>query len=65
VGQIHDSIVGDVVEKELEEYVALAREVMTKKIREAWKWVIIPLEAEVEVTPVGGSWVEKKEWKNE
>ena len=63
VGQIHDSIVADVVEKELEEYVALAREVMTKKIREAWKWVIIPLEAEVEATPVGGSWVEKEEYR--
>ena len=62
VGHIHDSIVGDVPDEELQDYIELCRELMTNRLREFWKWIIIPLEIEVEVTPVGGSWVEKEEW---
>ena len=52
-------------DEEVPDYVALCREVMTKKLREFWDWVIIPLDIEVEVTPVGGSWAEKTEYKND
>lgn len=62
VGQIHDSIIGDVPDEEVPDYVALCREVMTKKLREFWDWVIVPLQIEVEITPLGGSWAEKVEW---
>jgi hypothetical protein len=63
VGQIHDSILGDVPDCELNDYIALCREVMTKTLLEFHKWIIIPLEIEVEITPIGGSWVDKTEWK--
>lgn len=59
VGQIHDSIVADVPEEEFEEYIALAHEVMTQRITLAWSWIIVPLEIEVEATPVGGTWYDK------
>lgn len=63
VGQIHDSLIADVVPSELDDYVALAREVMTKRLLRHWKWIIVPLDIEVEVTPVNGSWFEKKSYE--
>jgi len=61
VGQIHDSIVGDVHIKELDDYLALTKKIMQKKIRKAWKWIIVPLEAEAEACGLGESWYDKKE----
>lgn len=60
IGQIHDSIVADVVDKELQNYLELAHKVMTQDIRKHWKWIITDLEVEAEVTPAGKSWHEKK-----
>ena len=62
VGQIHDSIVADVPDNEIQEFLSLANYVMTKMIRKAFKWLIVPLEIEAEVSPIDGSWAEKKEW---
>lgn len=62
VGQIHDSIVADVPDSEIEDFVALAHDIMTKQLPRAWKWIVVPLEVEVEVTPLGGSWFDKKAW---
>lgn len=61
VGQIHDSIVADVPEEELQDYLELAQYVMTVLLRKKWKWIITTLEIEAEVAPVGASWHEKKE----
>jgi len=61
VGQIHDSIVGDVHEDELGAYLTTAKQIMTEDLRAAWPWIITPLEVEAEVTPVNGTWHEKKE----
>jgi DNA polymerase-1 len=60
VGQIHDSIVADVPEEELGQYIQIAQKVMTKDIREHWDWIVVPLEVEAEATPVNTSWFEKK-----
>jgi DNA polymerase I-like protein with 3'-5' exonuclease and polymerase domains len=50
VGQIHDSLVADVHKDELDEYLSKVKQVMTEDVREAWDWVIVPLEIEAEVT---------------
>ena len=60
VGQIHDSIVADVPEEEMEDYLALAKE-MFVRIREEWKWIILPLKIEAEACGVGETWFDKKE----
>jgi len=60
IGQIHDSIVGEVHEKELPAYAELIDEIMTKRIRDHWDWIIVPLDIEMEVAPVGGTWHQKK-----
>jgi len=61
VGQIHDSIVSDVHEDELDEFLQVAKTIMTEKIRNKFKWINVPLDVEAEITPINGSWFEKKE----
>jgi len=61
VGQIHDSIVADVHDDELDEFLQIAKTIMTKKIRQKFEWINVPLDVEAEITPVNGSWFEKKE----
>lgn len=63
VGQIHDSIVADVPVEEVEEYLELARDIMTVKIKKWAPWLIVPLDIESEIVPVGGSWHDKKEYQ--
>lgn len=58
--QIHDSIILDVAEDELKAVVEAATRIMTKEIRKVWEWIIVPLEVEVEMSPVGGSRAEKE-----
>jgi len=61
VGQIHDSILADVPEEELNDFLILANDVMTKQLIKKWKWINVPLEIEAEVCPIGGSWADKEE----
>jgi DNA polymerase-1 len=63
VGQIHDSILADVYEPELQDYLNYVREVMTVKVREHWDWIITPLDVEVDVSD--RSWFDKSPWKEE
>ena len=58
VGQIHDSLLADVPEDELDDWLALAKEVMTEEIRREWRWIIVPLTIEAEVGR--RSWHDKK-----
>ena len=46
-----------------EVYLKKAKSIMTKRLPEKWGWINVPLEVEAEVTPVNGSWFEKKEMK--
>jgi len=62
IGQIHDDAVADVPEKELENYIEIALDVITRQLKKHWPWIITPMRVEVEVTPVDGSWYEKSEY---
>ncbi len=61
VGQIHDSIVADVPLNELEDFLALAMEVMVTELKKAWKFIITPIEIEAEACGVGETWHDKSE----
>jgi DNA polymerase-1 len=56
VGQIHDSLVGDVLETETEDFEALVREIMTEVLPAEWSWIIVPLT--IEITRYSHSWAE-------
>lgn len=60
IGQIHDSVVADVPDEEVEEYCEIVEDVMTRRLPKHWPWITVPLEIEIEQTPVDGSWVDKE-----
>ncbi len=60
IGQIHDSVVMDILEEELESVLARAHQIMTEDLPAAWDWLIVPLIVEAEVAPLGKSWWDKR-----
>jgi len=58
IGQIHDAMVGDIHPEEEEQVNAIMKEYATKKIREAWSWINVPLTLEAERSKIDGSWAE-------
>ena len=63
VGQIHDSLIGDVRETELRDYLEIVEHVVTVLLRKRYPWLIVPLEVEYEICKPGAPWSEKKEMK--
>ena len=55
--EIHDSLLALVPATELHDFVAMANECMTTKIRQQFGWVLLDLKTEVELSPV--SWADK------
>jgi DNA polymerase-1 len=60
IGQIHDSIIFDIVDEELEELKKIIKYICTIAVREHFKWIIVPLEIEAEITGINESWNLKK-----
>ncbi len=60
IGEIHDSAQLDIYEPELEDIVQEAREIFTVNLPAQWDWIIVPLAVEMEASPPGGSWYQKK-----
>lgn len=60
IGQIHDEKVDEVHPEEFNDLVKLSTRVMCEDIKKAWDWIIVPLEAEFEVSPINGSFYDKK-----
>jgi DNA polymerase-1 len=60
IGQIHDSLIGEVHHTEVGAYSEIVHRVMTQDVREHWDWIIVPLDIEMEAAPRGGSWYKKK-----
>jgi len=61
IGQIHDSLVGDVPKRETKDYLKIVKQVITEDIFKHWKWICVPLNVEAEMTPVNGNWYQKEE----
>lgn len=62
IGQIHDCIIADVPPNELQDYLTLAREIMAERLPREWKWIIVPLEVEIECCEQDQSWNNKRVW---
>lgn len=63
IGQIHDSMVLEVHKDEYNHVMATVRRVMCSWVPSQWEWIIVPLEVEIEASPLNGSWFLKKEVK--
>lgn len=57
VGQIHDSILMDVDPAELDRIKEALRHIVKEVLPAAWKWIIVPLEIEVEEYGIDQPWV--------
>lgn len=62
IAEIHDSMLLDVPDNELQTVLNKARRIMTVDIRKHWDWIVTPLEIEADVTPMGESWHAKEPW---
>lgn len=60
IAEIHDENILDLCPPEEKEILSLVKYIMTKKIREKHDWIIVPLEIEVEITDIDGSWYNKE-----
>ena len=59
IGQIHDAIVFDTNPDELDHVMEVVKRVTCEDLPDAWNWIITPLDIELDVFPVDGSWADK------
>ncbi|MDD4844955.1 MAG: DNA polymerase, partial [Anaerotignum sp.] len=57
VGQIHDSILLDAQPKELPRIKEALQTIVKEILPKAWKWIIVPLEIEVDEYEVDSPWI--------
>jgi DNA polymerase I-like protein with 3'-5' exonuclease and polymerase domains len=60
IAQIHDEILQDAVPSEVNHIAQVTEDVMTKKTRERFDWIHIPLLAEFSLSEINGSWAKMK-----
>lgn len=56
INQVYDDILFDMVPDEKEELKPIIKKIMTKDIREKFKWIIVPLNIDMEVSEINGNW---------
>jgi DNA polymerase I-like protein with 3'-5' exonuclease and polymerase domains len=62
VGQIHDCLLVDCPENEIQDVLTAAHRIMTVELPKAWPWIVVPMKTETDVTPSGGNWHQKELW---
>jgi hypothetical protein len=62
VGEIHDSVVLDIPEDEIDDVLSKVQKIITEDLPKAWDWLIVPLAVEVEVSDKDQSWHAKRQW---
>jgi DNA polymerase I-like protein with 3'-5' exonuclease and polymerase domains len=60
IGQVHDSMLFDILPDELPLILKKVYEVTTIDLLRAWDWIIVPLAIEAELAPVNASWADKE-----
>jgi len=63
VNQIHDSMLIDLNPTELNHIIRVINGIVREDLPTHWKWIIVPMQVDMEISPVDESWAEKKEMK--
>jgi len=58
--QIHDSLIADSPEDEIQDYLGKLKEIITVDLPKVWDWIVVPLIVEAETTAINGNWYEKQ-----
>jgi len=61
MGQIHDSIIADVPAREVKDFVEMCQEIMTEELPKHWKWICVPIDIDIDISPKGKAWYYKME----
>jgi len=56
IGQIHDSIIINLCPEEEDHIFKMCSYIMSRKIREMYPWITVPLPIEIKCSNVGESW---------
>jgi DNA polymerase I-like protein with 3'-5' exonuclease and polymerase domains len=59
IGQIHDSMLLDLYPPEIKDVLARVKHIVSYILPKEWDWIIVPLNVEMELAPIDGSWWEK------
>jgi DNA polymerase-1 len=62
-GQIHDEGILDAIPEEIPYIVEATNYIVGTKMRKTFDWINVPFEMEFAITPINGSWYDKKELK--
>lgn len=63
IAQIHDEVLIDLYPPEQDEIIQICTDVMTKKLVKEWDWIQVPIEVDMSITEVDGSWYDTKKLK--
>lgn len=63
VGQVHDSELLDAHPEEIQEVLDEASRIVHEDLPKHYKWLTVPMEIEIAVSPLNGSWYGLQEWK--
>ena len=63
IGQIHDSMLTDCPPDEMVEHCALVNDIVNRRLREHWDWIVVPLTVDMEMSVPGTTWYDKKDVK--
>ena len=58
--QIHDDVLIDLYPPEQDELLQICSNIMTKKLRKEWPWICVPIEVDISITEINGSWFSAK-----
>jgi DNA polymerase-1 len=61
IGQIHDSLIVDVVPEEKDYVIETIHNIGTKELMDLYDWIIVPIEMDFEITDIDQPWSTKKE----
>lgn len=57
IGQIHDSIIMDVLPSELEHVKETIYKIVREKLQEKWDWIVMPLDIDIDVFDIDKPWI--------
>ena len=64
LGQLHDSVEGGAWPDEINALLGMVRTIMIDDLCKAFPWINVPMDIEIELSPLGKSWYELKEVKH-
>lgn len=63
ISEVHDSCLASSPPNEINDFLDVATEIMTVKLRKKFPWINVPVVVEPEVAPLNKAWSKKEKWE--